>query len=207
MGSIMHKVFISYHHDNDQWAKDELLRWNQEEHLFIDKSVDTGDIPDDLDDESIRVKIRDEYLQDSTVTILLVGEETKYRKHVDWELFSSMRDSEKNKKSGVLVIMLPSTGCSHYTAGHGDVEKAKLYPDTHKWIHIDSRSEFESRYPYMPSRIIDNLLAKGSHISVVQWNKIAGNHEVLRALIEWTHRDKDISQYDFSRPMRRRNGR
>ena len=117
-----HKVFISYHHANDQWYKNELLRLNQIYDVFIDMSVDTGDIDDNLDDQQIREKIRDEYLKDSTVTILLVGTETKNRKHVDWEIFSSMFDGKVNKKSGILVINLPSTGCVHYTATH-DNEK------------------------------------------------------------------------------------
>ena len=66
----MHKVFISYHHLNDQWYKDELVRIGEQNAIFIDASVDTGDIQDHLTDEVIRQKIRDEYLRDSTVTIL-----------------------------------------------------------------------------------------------------------------------------------------
>ena len=52
--------------------------------------MDTGDISDELSDARIREKIRDEYLRDSTGTIVLVGTETKRRKHVDWEIYSSM---------------------------------------------------------------------------------------------------------------------
>lgn len=98
-----HKVFISYHHLNDQAYKESLLEWNKNNNydIFIDASVDTGDIDDNLSDASIREKIRDEYLSDSTVTILLVGTETKNRKHVDWEIYSSMYDGQVNKKSGV----------------------------------------------------------------------------------------------------------
>ena len=201
----MHKVFISYHHANDQWAKNELLLWNFEENIFIDRSVDTGDIPDNLTDEEIRIKIRDEYLRDSTVTILLVGKETKYRKHVDWELYSSMRDSPKNGKSGIIVVMLPDIALDHFTCGHCDVEK-RLYPDTTSWMTITDRAEYERRYPYMPDRIIDCLLNGHSHISVVKWDKIAGNHNILRLLIDMANRDKEKCDYDMSRPMRRRNG-
>ena len=67
--STKHKVFISYHHENDQQYKDGLLIMNDLYDIFIDKSVDTGDIDDSLSDQSIRGKIRDEYLRDSTVTI------------------------------------------------------------------------------------------------------------------------------------------
>lgn len=44
-----HKVFISYHHANDQWAKDRLIELNECYDIFIDCSVDTGDIPDTWD--------------------------------------------------------------------------------------------------------------------------------------------------------------
>lgn len=50
----MHKVFISYHHTNDQNAKDVLVKWAQENNIFIDGSVDIGDIPDNWSDEEIR---------------------------------------------------------------------------------------------------------------------------------------------------------
>lgn len=201
----MHKVFISYHHARDQFYKDKLVAWNVAENLFIDKSVDTGDIDDSLTDEQIRVKIRDEYLRDSTVTILLVGKETKYRKHVDWELYSSMRDGAKNKKSGIIVIMLPDVSLDYFTAGHGDVEK-EFYPADTFWTKIDDRSQYETRYPYAPDRILDCLANGDSHISVVQWGKIAQNHNFLRVLIDLSNHDRSICEYDLSRPMRRKNG-
>ena len=75
----MHRVFISYHHANDQWYKDTLVEFGKKYNIFEDYSVDTGDISDDLTTEQIRETIRDEYLRDSTVTILLVGTETKNR--------------------------------------------------------------------------------------------------------------------------------
>ena len=103
----MHKVFISYHHANDQWYKDNLVSMGKYQKIFIDQSVDTGDISDNLSDPAIREKIRDEYLRDSTVTIVLVGQETKRRKHVDWEVYSSMIDGKINKKSGISPLTYP----------------------------------------------------------------------------------------------------
>jgi len=201
----MHRVFISYHHANDQFYKKELLRVNALSPIFIDGSVDTGDISDDLDDQSIREKIRDEYLKDTTVTILLVGTETKKRKHVDWEIYSSMFDGKKNKKSGILVVTLPSTGCTYYTAAHGDEEKKKLYPGTTSWTTINSRVEYEERYPFLPDRIIDNLLTRKAKISVTNWSVIANDWSALEFLINVTHDDKASAEYDLSRPMRRRD--
>ncbi len=201
----MHKVFISYHHRNDQGYKESLLEWNRNNNIFINASVDTGDIDENLSDESIRQKIRDEYLRDSSVTILLVGTGTKNRKHIDWEIYSSMYDGQVNKKSGVLVIHLPSTNCTYYEAAHGDDEKTGLYPSTSSWTSITTRAEYESRYPYMPSRIIDNLLKKDAKISVANWDTITASPEKLKLLIDLTFNDRAGCNYDLSESMRRAN--
>lgn len=201
----MHKVFISYHHANDQVYKEALMQLNRDYGLFIDLSVDTGDIDDNLDDQAIRQIIRDDYLKDSVVTIVLVGIETKNRKHVDWEIYSSMINGKINKRSGILVVNLPSTGVNYCRAAHGDDEKRTVYPETTSWMNITSRSEYERRYPYMPDRIIDNLLKESAKISITNWDKITNNIENLRILIDATFRDRERCEYDLSRTMRRMN--
>lgn len=199
-----HKVFISYHHDNDQQYKDELLRMNDQHRIFIDGSVDTGDIDDnDMSDEQIRQKIRDEYLKDSSVTVLLVGTQTKERKHIDWEVYSSMFDGKVNKKSGILVVLLPSAESKYWTAAHGEIEKSRIYPNCTNWINIDSRAEYERRYPYLPNRIIDNLLKTEAKISVANWSSIMIDE--WRLLLAFTANDRSTCEYDLSRPMRRNN--
>lgn len=199
---MKHRVFISYHHANDQFYKDELVRLGKEYNVFEDWSVDTGDISDDLTDEQIRVKIRDEYLQTCRVTILLVGMETRNRKHVDWELYSSMHNTQINKKSGIIVILLPSAKSDYFTAAN-DNEKVVLYPSVKNWISIDERAEYVRRYPYAPERIIDNLLKNEAKISVINWEDMT--IEGLKLMIENAYNNADTNQYDLSRPMRRRN--
>ena len=196
-----HKVFISYHHEYDQWYKEELIRIGKEHAVFIDKSVDDGDISEDIPDEQIRLRIRDDYLRNSTVTIVLVGTETKKRKHVDWEIYSSMYNGKINKQSGVLVINLPTVDNGCLKAAHRG-EKSAVYPDIDEWKQITSRREVESRYPYMPSRIIDNLAAEAP-ISVVPWNRINANS--LRFLIDATFNERLDCSYDLSSRMRRAN--
>jgi len=200
-----HKVFISYHHANDEKYKTDLLDINERVGVFIDESVDTGDIDPDLSDETIRVKIRDEYLRDSSVTILLVGTETATRKHIDWELYSSMIDGQVNKKSGLVVIQLPSTNPQYFTAAHGDDEKKLLYPEISSWCSIDSRSEYERRYPYLPARIIDQLLAEGVKVSITQWTRLGENPENLALLIDYAYSGRAANNYDLSRTMKKRN--
>ncbi len=104
-----HKVFVSYHHDNDQVYR------NQFEELFSDifdimvsKSVQIGDLDPNLKTDTIRQKIREGYLRDSTVTVVLIGAETWKRKHVDWEIGVSIRQTESNLRSGLIGILLPT---------------------------------------------------------------------------------------------------
>ena len=199
----MHKVFISYHHGNDQWYKEKLVEYGERYSLFVDRSVDTGDIPDEWTDQQIRREIRDNYLRDSTVTVVLVGRDTRRRKHVDWEIHSSMYDGSVNRRSGVIVINLPGISDDRFTAPHGDEEKRILYPDVTSWTHVDERAEYERRYPHMPDRIIDNLVQPGVRISVVPWRRINGG--TLEFLIEAAFRYRSNCPYDLSRPMRRAN--
>ena len=81
--SPRHKVFISFHHE-DQFYKDRFAQIM--EYDIVDKSVEDGDIDDNLMVETIRQKIRDDFIADATVTVVLIGTTTWQRKHVDWEI-------------------------------------------------------------------------------------------------------------------------
>lgn len=200
----MHRVFISYHHKNDQAYKDWLVNMGAQHQIFHDWSVGIGDIDDRLSNQDIRCKIRDDFLRSSTVTIVLVGTETRYRMHCDWEIYSSMINGKRNKKSGILVITLPDTGITTYHAAHEN-EKVRIHPECQSWRHVDSRSEYEALYPYMPARIIDNLMEPKAKVSVVPWQKIAYDPGALGMLISNANASRDANEYDLSRPMRRRN--
>ena len=201
----MHKVFISYHHYDDQCYKEHLVALAHRYGIFIDKSVDTGDIDDSLSDERIRKIIRDGYLRDSTVTIVLVGQNTRRRKHVDWEIYSSMFDGGVNKKSGILVVNLPGT--SDLGVAPREQEKSIVYPDVdpRSWISVRSRAEYKCRYPRMPERIIDNLWNPEAIISVVPWERIHSCPDKIRWLVGAAFRDRAHCKYDLSRLMRRAN--
>jgi hypothetical protein len=203
---MKHKVFVSYHHANDQEYRDEFEKLFSDDYdIFVSKSVQDGDISDDSSDQNIRRTIRDKYLKDSTVTILLVGTETKNRKHIDWELYSSMYNGSVNKQSGILVIKLPSTKCKYCIVAHGDEIKKKLYSHITSWTNINTRVEYVRRYPYMPSRIIDNLLNSDVKISVVNWDDIINNPKELQLLIDLTYKHKDKCKYNMNRKMKRKN--
>lgn len=107
--SKKHKVFISFHHANDENYKlkfEELF--NDKFETLISGSIKDGDINPNDNTETIRRIIRDKYLRNTTVTIVLVGKETWKRKHVDWEIYSSLRKTKNNPRSGLLGILLPT---------------------------------------------------------------------------------------------------
>ncbi|WP_339098564.1 TIR domain-containing protein [Pectobacterium brasiliense] len=85
----MHKTFLSYHHDNEQDLKDELIKKHGGE-SFIDKSVSDGDIKETNTEETIMKTIRENYLSDSTVVVVLVGEKTALRKYVNSEIQAAL---------------------------------------------------------------------------------------------------------------------
>lgn len=85
----MHKTFLSYHHANEQDLKDEIINTYGGE-SFIDKSVSDGDISTDVSDEYIMRKIREDYLADTTVTVVLIGRETAQRPFVNSEIQASL---------------------------------------------------------------------------------------------------------------------
>lgn len=107
-----HKCFISYHAEDTDEVIAFLDKFGTE---FIAKTVgvtDEDDFIDSSDTGYIMDQIRTKYLGDSSVTIVLVGKCTWARRYVDWEVYSSLRDSKHSKVNGILAIELPSVAGS-----------------------------------------------------------------------------------------------
>ena len=140
--AIKHKVFISYHHENDQLDKEKFIDlFSDRFEILVNKSVDDGDINPNNKTETISQIIREKYVSDSTVTIVLIGKETWKRKYVDWEIAMSLRNTKNNNRSGLLGIILPD----HPNYGKEKYEKYSI-----------------------PPRLADNLSIKFA--SIYDWN-------------------------------------
>lgn len=103
-----HKCFISYHVDDMPEVEQFIEVFGSE---FIARSVGVtvdDDFVNSADEDYIKRRIREKYLTDSTVTIVLLGRCTWTRKFVDWEISSSLRNDTNNKRNGLLVYPLPS---------------------------------------------------------------------------------------------------
>ncbi len=103
-----HKVFISYHHANDEAYKREFIRVFQ--NYFIDKSVHVGEYDEDLSTNYIKRLIREEKITDSSIIVVLIGSETYKRKHVDWEISAGL-SCKAGGCSGLIGILFGDKFC------------------------------------------------------------------------------------------------
>lgn len=156
-----HKVFISFHED-DLWYKEALVEWMRP--LIVNESVDTGSIIDiGLSDEQIWRRIRDDYIRDATVTIVLVGRCTWQRKFVDWEIGGSLMSTKLNSRCGLLAILLPT---------HADFRSTKV------------------RLRLLPPRLADNVGGAEPFAQIADWpfstsGPIAAQEQLV--VSQWIH--------------------
>ncbi|MDE2688506.1 MAG: TIR domain-containing protein [Chloroflexota bacterium] len=138
--SPRHRVFISFHHD-DQNYKDWFVQMMGDD--IVDESVEDGDIDDNIATETIRQRIRDGFIRDATVTVVLIGQCTWQRKHVDLELGSSLRQTRLNSRCGLVGILLPS---------HWDCNTGKYSPRL------------------IPPRLADNCSGDDPYALIYNWS-------------------------------------
>ena len=149
------KVFFSFHKVDVEY-RDRLVGLLGDE--IIDNSVHQEDIKDDqLKTEAIEQRIRDEHVAASDVTVVLIGPCTWRRKHVDWEIYSSLRDTTKNPRNGVVGILLKN---------HRDHGKPS----------VASR--------LIPPRLADNSQDDDSFIKLYSWPKKRVTERILRWIKE-----------------------
>lgn len=165
-----HKVFVSFHHE-DQEYKDYFVQML--EGSIVDKSVEDGDIDDtNLPTETIRQKIRDDFIADATVTVVLIGPYTWQRKHVDWEIGSSLRATSKNPRCGLLGILLPT----HPNNWIALINSGPSIPPPHPEM-VDWRPEL------IPPRLADNCdKYDDSYARLYRWT------EDIALIRHWIHR-------------------
>ncbi|WP_349309764.1 TIR domain-containing protein [Microbacterium sp. MM2322] len=163
-----HKCFVSYHVADLLEVETFVTDFGSE---FIPRSVgvtEEDDFVESNDTDYIKRRIREKYLADSTVTIVLLGAGTWGRKFVDWEISSSLRNDAVNRRSGLLVLPLPSMNNSaHLPDRVGDNwvknnEAAsyayyRSYPATLESLRTSIESAFQARSA--KATLVDNSRA------------------------------------------------
>jgi hypothetical protein len=100
------KVFVSYYHKDDQSYRK--VFDNLFDDLITSKSVELGDIDPSNSDDYTKMLIQKDYLSDTTLLVVLIGEKTKCRMHVDWEMSGALDFKVGERYAGLLGIFLPS---------------------------------------------------------------------------------------------------
>lgn len=183
----VHKVFVSYHHGPDQDYVDKLRSIYGKNRSIIDKSMrmDIGN----LKMKTILNKIRTEHLRDSSVTVVLVGEETWSRKWVDLEINSSLRPYGGRTVNGLVGIYLPKYSKKEFRLTD-NIQSG--YAITINWNEIDEKlmDAIHTAYNWRKSkrRLIDNSRSireiDGVELPKIDPNKHSKAYENLIGLIE-----------------------
>jgi len=101
---MSHKCFISYHAADKKAVDDFCENFGGS---FIRRGIQMeDDIIDSNNTNYVMQRIRQLYLQDSTVTIVLIGRCTWARRFVDWEVQASLRQPKDGYPNGLLAIQL-----------------------------------------------------------------------------------------------------
>ena len=96
------KVFVSYHHRNDQYYYNEFSRvFHNGYELISDTSLERQ--IDSADANYVMRRIRESHLSGSSCTIVLCGAATPRRKYVDWEILASL-----GQQMGIVAVGLPT---------------------------------------------------------------------------------------------------
>jgi hypothetical protein len=156
------KTFISYYHFDDQTYKTELR--NLASDLIVSKSVENGDINTDVSTEYIKQLIQKGFLYDTTVLIVLIGNKTKCRKHVDWEISGGLNRKVGDNYAGLLGLILPN---------HPDFGTKK------------------ATYDLMPARLADNFKSNYAVIRDYTSNRVTLQNYIEEAFKNRTAIEKN----------------
>ena len=115
-----------------------------------------------------------------------------------------MIDGSKNKRSGIVVVMLPESGGSVVRVAFDD-EKELLYPDITNWRTVSAQNELELSYPNLPARIYDNIAFPAKAIPITTWSYINDNPNRLGWLVKQSAQAASNIDYNLARKMRRRD--
>lgn len=124
------KVFVSYHHGNDQVYYDEFSRFFHDQYEAIrDNSLERLIQSDDT--EYVMRQIRERHINGTSCTIVLIGAQSHERKYLDWEIKATLE-----KCHGLIGIVLPS----HAKNPGGEIVVPDRFLDNHKsgyavWSH------------------------------------------------------------------------
>lgn len=141
------KCFLSYH-AADKAAVDKF--YSDFRGDFIRRGSDMDqDIIDSTDTDYVMRRIREKFLKDSTVTIVLIGSCTWARRYIDWEAQASLRKPANGSPNGLVGIQLnpantklPERVQSNHDSGYAKFYK---YPNSSALLNTIIEEAFNAR--------------------------------------------------------------
>jgi MTH538 TIR-like domain (DUF1863) len=105
---VRRKCFVSYHHADIAAVDRFIERFGPRN--FIKRGITLPDeVVNSVNTRYVMRRVRELYLRDSTVTIVLLGRCTWARRFVDWEIQASLRRAVDSLPNGLLGILLDSS--------------------------------------------------------------------------------------------------
>lgn len=149
------KVFVSYHHEQDQAYYDRFVKLFADVYdIMTDTSIDRIIASDDTAYQ--QQVIREQHITGSSITVVLCGAESWKRRWIDWEI-----DMTLNKRHALLGIALPT--------GQRSTSGAVIVPDR---LHANIVSGFAhfvqwTEDPQFLSAAVNNSLEKARQTSTI----------------------------------------
>ena len=193
-----HKCFISFKTTDEDYKKS---IQNDLDIDMIDKSLNEAINSDDED--YIMRKIREDYLNDSTVTIHLIGADSAEnnlllnQNYIKRELQASLYTGNNNSKNGILGVVLPEVIDSIYTGSH----KCSTCNKTHNYVNINDDTtikEFSYNY-YIPKDTGCAWGPEDRYCVLVKWDDFVSNPNKYIELA-YQKRDEPIAKKTKVRP-------
>ena len=193
-----HKCFISFKTTDEDYKKS---IQNDLDIDMIDKSLNEAINSDDED--YIMRKIREDYLNDSTVTIhLIVADSAENnlllnQNYIKRELQASLYTGNNNAKNGILGVVLPEVIDSIYTGSH----KCSTCNKTHNYVNINDDTtikEFSYNY-YIPKDTGCAWGPEDRYCVLVKWDDFVSNPNKYIDLA-YQKRDEPIAKKTKVRP-------
>ncbi|MBN9477262.1 MAG: TIR domain-containing protein [Burkholderiales bacterium] len=104
------RCFISYHHADEQAVRNFIQVFSVAGEIFSHRALGLEmepDIVNSHDTDYVMRRIRERYMADTSVTIVMLGQSTWKRRYVDWEIAASLRNAPNAPANGLLGVHLP----------------------------------------------------------------------------------------------------
>jgi hypothetical protein len=158
---VRRKCFVSYHRDDLPAVEKFINRFGKSN--FVKRGIT---LPEEVinsnDTDYVLRRIRQLYLRDSTVTVVLIGKCTWSRRFVDWEIQSSLRRPANGHPNGLLGILLDSS----------------IRPSLPPRFEANRASGY-ARYHYYPKDVatLESWIENSYEARVARRNKIVNSRE------------------------------